>query len=493
MRLALKWLWICNFLFLGIIGMIVGLDIDNVIADLDEIYLEYFIEEDKNKRNAGIINQNARHITDGMFDWSKEEVIDFISDKMDEMGGKLKVISGAKNCIDKLKKDNHKVYLLTHRINRYWKNPENITKYWLEKNGIQYDKLIFTKTTDKSPECKENDVDIMFDDSVNNCIHLTKAGVPCYVFKTRYNEDYKKHLKMVYNWEEVYEIICKKSQKLKVILDTDTYNECDDQFALTYMLKSLDKFDVQAITVAPYSHPEFGETIIDGLDKSYDEICKISNWLSFDIKDKVFKGATNYLKDGITDNDAVNKIIEISLSNDKTYIMAIGAITNIAMAILKEPKIVDKIEIIWLGGNSLLSYDNMEYNFKQDVEAVKVVFESQAKLTIIPAKGVASNLMTSIYELEHHLKGKSEICNYLCQTFYKDGYHEVQDRRVIWDISVIAYLINEHWFETKEINCPNINKDTSYDTNTDNHKITMVNYMNAKFIYKDLFAKLKNT
>lgn len=470
--------------------MIIGLDIDNVIADLDETYLKYFLEEDKNKRGSGIINKNARHITEGMFDWSEQEIIDFISDKMDEMGKELKVIPGAKDYINRLRKDNHQIYLLTHRKNRYWKDPENITKQWLKKNEIYFDKLIFTKTTDKSSECMEYNVDLIFDDSVSNCKSLIKAGIPCYIFKTRYNEKYKNGLKMAHNWKDVYDIVSKKSQKLKVILDTDTYNECDDQFALAYLLKSLDKFDVQAITVAPYHHPESGETIADGSEKSYLEICKISQWLNFDTTNRVFKGATNFLKEGITDNDAVNRIIDISLTNDKTYIMAIGAITNIAMAILKEPKIIDKIEIIWLGGNSLLLEDNKEFNFEQDVEAVKTVFESGVKLTIIPAKGVASNLMTSIYELEHHLKGKSELCDYLCSIFYQDGYHEAHDRRVIWDISVIAYLINEHWFETKEINCPIINQDTSYKTDTDNHQITMVNYLNAKFIYRDLFAKL---
>ena len=45
-------------------------------------------------------------------------------------------------------------------------------------------------------------------------------------------------------------------------------------------------------------------------------------------------------------NDAVNKIIEIALKNDKTYILGIGVITNIALAIKKEPKIIDKIEVI---------------------------------------------------------------------------------------------------------------------------------------------------
>ena len=131
----------------------------------------------------------------------------------------------------------------------------------------------------------------------------------------------------------------------------------------------------------------------------------------------------------------------------------------------------------------------METNFK-DRTAVKTVFDSKVKLTVVPAKSVSSNLMTSIYELEHFLKGKSELCDYLCQRFYNDGYHGIQERRVIWDISVIAYLIEKRWFEVQEISCPNIKEDSSYEMTENRHKITMVNYLNVDKIYTDLFKKL---
>ena len=187
---------------------------------------------------------------------------------------------------------------------------------------------------------------------------------------------------------------------------------------------------------------------------------------------------------------AVEKIIEIALKNEKTYILSIGAITNIAIAILKEPKIIDRIEIIWLGGNSLLQNKNDEFNFRQDIKAVKTIFESNAKLTIIPCKNVASNLITSIYELEHFLKGKNELCDYLCQRFYNDGVHGIQERRVIWDISVIAYMLNKSWFMSEEISCPRIREDSSYELTNNNHKITMINYIDVNKVYTDLFNKL---
>lgn len=167
-----------------------------------------------------------------------------------------------------------------------------------------------------------------------------------------------------------------------------------------------------------------------------------------------------------------------------------NVIANFNDTLLKDSIIIDKIEIIWLGSNSFLSKDNKEFNFKQDVQAVRTGFESKVALTIIPCKNVALNLNTSIYELEHFLKGKSELCDYLCQRFYNDGVHGIQERRVIWDISTIAYLISKNWFETIKTSCPNINDDTSYEFTSNNHLITVVNYLNSKKIFEDLFKKL---
>ena len=70
------------------------------------------------------------------------------------------------------------------------------------------------------------------------------------------------------------------------------------------------------------------------------------------------------------------------------------------------------------------------------------------------------------------------------------GVHGIKERRVIWDISVIAYMINKEWFQTEEVSCPNIKDDTSYEITSNKHKITVVNYLDVDKIYKDLFEKL---
>jgi len=475
--------------------MRIGIDIDNVISNFNEELLKEYIDHDKELRNTGIVNKNADYIRRGMFDWTEDEEINFYKNNIERIAKNLKVKDGAKEYIDKLIEDGHIVYIITGRDNGEYSEPYNMTKKWLDDNSIKYHLLILTNAYKndkhgKSEKCKENNVELMIDDSVNICQDCIDNNITTLLMDTPYNK--KVDMPRVHNWKEIYKYISNyKREKINVILDTDTYNECDDQFALAYMLKSQDIFNIEAINVAPYSHKNYDVSVKDGQENSYNEILKICKWLEFDTTNKVFKGAEDYICNGYNENnEAVNKIIENALKNDKTYIMAIGAITNVALAIKKEPKIIEKIEVIWLGGNELNYKDNLEYNFKQDIDAVKIVFESKVKLTILPCKDVISKLMIDINTLKNNLNNKSILCNYLIDRFYNDGYHGIQERRVIWDISVIAYMINKNWFNSQEISCPNIKDNTSYEITNDRHKITMIKDIDANKIYKDLFKKL---
>ena len=56
--------------------------------------------------------------------------------------------------------------------------------------------------------------------------------------------------------------------RMNVVLDTDTFNEIDDQFAVTMALLSPEKMDVLAITAAPFLNKK-SVTPADGMEKSY--------------------------------------------------------------------------------------------------------------------------------------------------------------------------------------------------------------------------------
>ena len=469
--------------------MKIGIDIDNVLSNFNEILLNDYLEHDKVLNNSGII-----HIDEyirKMFDWDVSYEQEYYKNNIERLASFFTPIEDSSKYINKLKNTGNEIYIISGRDNGEYSDPHNMTINWLKKYNIPYDRLILTnayKHQEKADICNELGIDIMIDDSVNVCAKCSENNIECILFKTPYNKkEYR--FNRLGSWKEIYDYITNK--KVNVILDTDTYNECDDQFALSYLIKNQDKFNIEAITVAPYSHKTRNVSVPEGQELSYNEIFKICTWLNLDTTNKVFKGSMDYIQNGYNeDNDAVNKIIEVSLKNNKTYILGIGAITNIALAIKKEPRIIDKIEVIWLGGNQLDYKDNLEYNFRQDVEAVKIVFDSKVRLTILPCKEVISKLRIDINTLKENIGNKSELCNYLIDRFYNDGYHGIQEERVIWDISVIAYMINKNWFEKEVISCPNIKTDISYELTKDRHKITMIKDIDRNKVYEDLFEKL---
>ena len=272
-----------------------------------------------------------------------------------------------------------------------------------------------------------------------------------------------------------------------IILDTDLYNEIDDQIALAYVLKSKDVLNLEAVTIAPFTKGEYNTKT--SIDKSYEVAKKIFKMCGEENYDIILKGATEYFTNNPHQtNEAVNKIIKIAKKNDKTYILSIGCITNIALAIKKEPSIINKIEVIWLGTNFLFMKNN-DFNFRQDVEAVRFVLDSKVKITIIPTYPVSYGLMISKYELENRIRNANELCNYFCDIF-TDDYGTKKIRRVIWDISTVAYMINKEWFETMEISCPRIKDDTSFKLTKFRHKIKFVQRLNSDKIYDDLFSKI---
>ena len=188
--------------------MRIGIDIDNVISNFDEMLLETYLIHDKELRNTGIINPNAKYIRTGMFDWSNEEELSFYKDNIEGIAKKLNVKEKAKEYIDRLHNDGHLIYIITGRDNGEYSEPYNMTKKWLDENNIYYDNLILTDAYDihaKSLECLKNDIDIMIDDSVRICSDLITSGITTILMDTPYNR--KINIKRVKNWEEFYEFV----------------------------------------------------------------------------------------------------------------------------------------------------------------------------------------------------------------------------------------------------------------------------------------------
>lgn len=285
-----------------------------------------------------------------------------------------------------------------------------------------------------------------------------------------------------------------------VILDTDAYNEIDDQFAIAYLLHSQDRANTIGLTAAPFfnsrsSSPE------DGMRKSYEEILKILRLAGReDLCEKTFEGSCAYLPDEKTpvDSPAARFIAETAqaYSVDRPlYVLAIGAITNVASALLIDPSIAEKIVVVWLGGHALHWYDTEEFNMKQDVAGARVLMGCGAPVVLLPCAGVVDRLATTGPELDYWLLGKNPLADYLARNAREEAESYAKGKpwsRVIWDVSTVAWLHNaEKHFMTEQLErSPIPEYDHHYGFDSRRHFIKYVSDIRRDAVFEDLFTRL---
>ena len=261
--------------------------------------------------------------------------------------------------------------------------------------------------------------------------------------------------------------------RVDVVLDTDTYNEIDDQYALSYMIRSDEKLDVKAIYAAPFSNRK-AATPAEGMEKSSEEIQNIL-WLNGreDLRQITWRGSTQYLPDEKTPvcspaaKDLADRAMKYS-SERPLYIIAIGAITNIASAILLNPEIINRTVLVWLGGNAYNWPNNREFNLFQDVAAARIVFGCGIPLIQLPCMGVVSAFTTSGPELE---AGSTWS-------------------RAIWDVTAVGWLLDGDFESDTLVHAPIPEYDDRYAFDDTNHFIRYVYYIKRDNLLADLFKKL---
>jgi purine nucleosidase len=284
--------------------------------------------------------------------------------------------------------------------------------------------------------------------------------------------------------------------KVRMVLDTDTYNEIDDQFALSYAFLSKDKLQLEAVYAAPFFNNR-SKNAGDGMEKSYEEILRLLALLGKSPEGFAYRGSDRYLEDisrpvrSEAALDLVKKALASS-SSDPLYVVTVGCITNIASAILMEPKIIENIVVVWLGGNGLDWPHQKEFNLMQDVPAAQVVLNSGVPLVIMPCNPVVSHFLTTIPELEYYLIGKTKISDYLLESTVKYSEGARAWSKVIWDVTAVAWLVNPKWIPTNLEHSPILTDQVTYSSDHSRHFIRMATSVNRDAVFSDLFGKLTN-
>lgn len=284
-------------------------------------------------------------------------------------------------------------------------------------------------------------------------------------------------------------------EKKSVILDTDAYNEIDDQYAIAYAMLSSDKIDLLSINAAPFLNSR-STSAADGMEKSYNEIFRIRSLVDERSSIPVYRGSLEFMKDKKVpvQSEACDNIIKTVKNSEKiVYVVAIGAITNVASAIVKCPEICEKMCVVWLGGHALHYPDTKEFNLKQDVMSAQVVFDSGVPLVVIPCGGVCTEFLTTVPELEYHLRGKNALCDYLVDiTAAYNKKNAPVWSKVIWDVTAVAAIALPKSLDMVIMPRPYLTDDCRYATDNSRPHFIYVRRILRDMLYCDLFEKIAN-
>ncbi len=285
--------------------------------------------------------------------------------------------------------------------------------------------------------------------------------------------------------------------KVSIVIDTDAAGEIDDQFAIAYAVRAAEAGEL----VLEGIHASLsGKNTAEGMERNYQEILTVLDHLhSPEYRAKSFRGCPVKLKDQCPgESEAVDHLIKTANNPEREgplYVVAIGGATNIASALMRAPEIAEKIVIIWLAGNSLFWNSTMEANLHRDTIASEHIFNCGVPLVLLPAWNVVVQLRTTIFELEHYLKDKNDICDYLLhivRDFHDKRCPEgLAWSKTIWDIAGIAYVLHPEWFGTRLITAPMFQY--YWGTNPQRHMIRIADNLNRDRIFKDAFNKLSKS
>ena len=295
-----------------------------------------------------------------------------------------------------------------------------------------------------------------------------------------------------------------------MVIDTDAANEIDDQFALTYAVLNQDRLAIEAVYAAPFERyadpgrqegkhgrdpadPWAAATPAQGMAQSQAEIVRVLVALGDAARfDWVHPGSRFWLPGPqipVPSPAADDLVRRARAGAGPLYVLALGAPTNVASALLSAPDIAENVVVVWLGGNGTWWSPGAEYNVYQDLHASRVLLDSGVPLVHVPCRHVTEKLVTAREEIEHRVRGRGRIGNYLAD-LYAGFDHGSTRMRQLWDIGAVAWLVRPEWCPSALVASPILHEDLSWGHDPIRHLIREVRDIDADAVLEDFFDRL---
>ena len=331
---------------------------------------------------------------------------------------------------------------------------------------------------------------------------------------------------------------------MRVLIDTDAANEIDDQYALTWAVLSPEHIDIEAIVAAPYSFAHHRQPLLDaiaalekdpdadvpliyrrwsenltaagvaaesiefegpdeGMERSFDEIVTVYDKLGLSTEGLAYRGSPAFMAapDVPIESEGATRIVEAAMASDDRVLVvaAIGAVTNIASALLIEPEIASRMVVTWTSGYPTWTdlSNAPSLNLVEDVHASRLLFESGVPLVYLPGFHIGAQLLLSLPEVEQWIKGRGAIGDYLHHLYTHNPIHTQRaiaefpgQSWVCWDLINFAWIIEPDWVPTRVTETPTLDDDLVWSARPGAPNMLEATDIDRDAIFGDFIAKL---
>lgn len=284
--------------------------------------------------------------------------------------------------------------------------------------------------------------------------------------------------------------------QIRMLIDSDANNETDDQHAIAYALFSDGVFKVEGITVNATKNG-------GRIEGHYAEAVRVAKLCGLYPGLPIFKGADGRFEDIVPHihkpdfdgHEAVDFIIQQAkkTSKQKLVLLPIGKLTNIALALAKDPSIIPKVKVVWLGSN----YPKKgEYNQVDDLSSVRYLMDCPVEFEMVVVRyndpSGTSNIKSYLQDIFDKMPGKGPTSteavvgrhggtfhtfgDYSVSLYTHAGHYGNPPFRSFFDVGAVAVVKNPEWGEAVEIPRPQLNGSNWVDR--PNNPLTMILWEN---------------
>lgn len=282
------------------------------------------------------------------------------------------------------------------------------------------------------------------------------------------------------------------TRKSRVIVNTDAKNEADDQFAIVHALLT-PSFEIEGVIPAHFGTRRSSRSMEDSREE-VDLLLRLMDWTD---RTRVENGAPTAIPDEHTPvpSPGAQLIIDAAMSEDPRplHVAFYGPLTDMASALLMEPRIQDRnVRVVWIGGGPWPN-GGREFNLSNDIAAANVVFRSKLEVWQIPMSAYR-HMAVSYAELDEKVAPLGALGEYLVDQLVEFN-EKVQDQpmehRSLGDSPAVGVIMYPNCGPWQLRPAPEFTPEMHYVHTGRNRDIRVYDSVDARFIHEDFFAKLR--